>query len=52
LGMENHPNWRTPSFFRGVGRKSPTRNKAQKWSRLKQPEGPSWDVHHTNPKGG
>ena len=19
LGMENHPNWRTPSFFRGVG---------------------------------
>ena len=21
LGMENHPNWRTPSFFRGVGRK-------------------------------
>ena len=19
LGMENHPNWRTPSFLRGVG---------------------------------
>jgi hypothetical protein len=25
LGMENHPNWRTPSFFRGVRLKPPTR---------------------------
>ena len=35
LGMENHPNWRTPSFFRGVGI-PPTSNK---WLLIIQKEG-------------